>query len=127
MENQKTPQSENRRKRLERQRRLRIKRRRRRIIIVCCEIIMMLVLAIACYAVNILNMIQRQDFDNIQTADFDNTQAVTVIQNVTDEAGESETVETVDSQCHDNGRYRTGTHSVRILCLGRTQPADAHH
>lgn len=98
MENQKTPQSENRRKRLERQRRLRIKRRRRRIIIVCCEIIMMLVLAIACYAVNILNMIQRQDFDNIQTADFDNTQAVTVIQNVTDEAGEIETVETVVSQ-----------------------------
>ncbi len=92
MENSKTPQSDKRRERLERQRKLRIKRRRRRIIIVCCEIIMMLVLAIACYAVNTLNLIQRKEFDNIQTADFAATQAPeTVVKEVTNAVGEVET------------------------------------
>lgn len=92
MENSKTPQSDKRRERLERQRRLRIKRRRRRIIIVCCEIIMMLVLSIACYAVNTLNLIQRKEFDNIQTANFAATQAPeTVVKEVTNAVGEVET------------------------------------
>ena len=92
MENSKTPQSDKRKERLERQRKLRIKRRRRRIIIVCCEIIMMLVLAIACYAVNTLNLIQRKEFDNIQTADFAATQAPeTVVKEVTNAVGEVET------------------------------------
>ena len=53
---------------------------------------MMLVLAIACYAVNTLNLIQRKEFDNIQTADFAATQAPeTVVKEVTNAVGEVET------------------------------------
>ena len=35
--------------------------------------------------------------------------------------------ESADHQCHDHSRHSPGSHSVRILCVGRPEPADTYH